>query len=234
MGERRQLMGDMMTKFERICQTYMPRLINDLGITVLDAAAVFGNGGHESGGFETLQESRPVVKGSRGGYGWFQWTGPRRRAFEAFCWVNGLKPWYDEANYRFLVAELMGTEKQALKALAAARTLDSKTVAFEAAYERAGVKHYPSRKAWALKALHAYEARQPSPRPDANSVKPTITERLPEPAEAPMNPITPPSETVENPGAADRPSRVPGKLKLLAFVGLVIAGLILIPLIFGD
>lgn len=30
----------MTTKFERICRAYMPRLINDLGITALAAAAV--------------------------------------------------------------------------------------------------------------------------------------------------------------------------------------------------
>ena len=181
----------MATKFERICRTYMPRLINDLGVTVLDAAAVFGNGGHESGGFATLQEIKPTVKGSAGGYGWFQWTGDRRRAFTAFCKARLLKPSSDEANYLFLVHELTGSERAALAKLAAARTLDAKTVAFEMAYERAGIKHYPKRKAWALKALHIYEAMEnPKPRPDAN------TPRLPDPAEVPI--------------PEDRPVSIPG------------------------
>lgn len=166
----------MPTKFERICQTYMPRLINDLGVTVLDAAAVFGNGGHESGGFATLQEIKPTVKGSAGGYGWFQWTGPRRRTFTAFCKSRGLKPSADEANYLFLVHELTGTERGALARLAKARTLDAKTEAFELAYERAGIKHYESRKAWALKALRAYEA--------ANG--PSVKPRLPDAGEVPL------------------------------------------------
>jgi hypothetical protein len=148
----------MKTKFDTICQTYMPVFMAEFGVTALDAAAVFGNGGYESNGFETLQEIKPVVAGSRGGFGWFQWTGPRRRAFEAFCKKNGLNPKDDNANYLFLVLELHGPEKSAIAKLKAAKTLDAKTVAFEAAYERAGVKAHEKRKAWALKALHAYEA----------------------------------------------------------------------------
>ena len=149
------------SKFEDMCQKYMPRLMDDLDVGVLDASAVFGNGGHESGGFKNLQEISPTVKGSAGGYGWFQWTGPRRRNFMAFCKENNLKPADDEANYLFLVHELRTSEKAALKALAKANTLDTKVVDFELAFERAGIKHYDSRKSWALKALHAYEAITP-------------------------------------------------------------------------
>lgn len=177
----------MTTKFERICRTYMPRLINDVGVTVLDAAAVFGNGGHESGGFKKLQEINPTVKGSAGGYGWFQWTGPRRRNFMAFCKENNLKPADDEANYLFLIHELKGPEKATLKALAKANTLDTKVVAFELAFERAGIKHYDSRKSWALKALHAYEAITPVvnvpvevPQTPVQSEEPVVVPNVPE------------------------------------------------------
>jgi Phage tail lysozyme len=146
----------------------MKKFIRDFNATVLDAAAVFGNAGHESGGLAKLQEIKPTVKGSRGGYGWFQWTGPRRRAFEAFCKAQGLKPQDDEANYRYLVEELRGAERPALAAMARAKTLYDKVVAFEMAFERAGVKHYPSRMAYAERALKAYRAaNSPLPKPDA-------------------------------------------------------------------
>ena len=55
----------------------MARLMADFDCTAEDAAAVFGNAGHESAGLEKLQEIRPTVPGSRGGWGWFQWTGDK-------------------------------------------------------------------------------------------------------------------------------------------------------------
>ena len=60
----------------------MRALIADFDLAVGDAAAVLGNLGHECGGFRLMQEQKPTVPGSRGGYGWAQWTGPRRRKFE--------------------------------------------------------------------------------------------------------------------------------------------------------
>lgn len=183
----------IISKFEDMCQKYMPRLMDDLDIGVLDASAIFGNGGHESGGFKKLQEINPTVKGSAGGYGWFQWTGSRRRNFMSFCKESNLKPADDEANYLFLVHELRTSEKAALKALAKADTLDTKVVAFELAFERAGIKHYPARKEWALKALHAYEAISPvvnvpveAPQPPVQSEEPVVVPNVPqkEPSES--------------------------------------------------
>lgn len=134
----------------------MNRLMADMQCSALDAAAVFGNAGHESNGFRTLQEIKPTVAGSRGGFGWFQWTGPRRRAFEAFCAKRKLKPSSEEANYGFLVTELHGDEAAAMPATKRAKTLRDKVIAFEMGYERAGVKHYDSRTKWAQIALDAY------------------------------------------------------------------------------
>lgn len=172
-----------MTKFETDAPWAMDKLITDFKFDVLDAAAVMGNAGHESIGFTTLQEMKPVVKGSKGGYGWFQWTGPRRRLFEAYCDRNKLNPASREANYAFLFVELTGSEKGAVAKTKAAKGLQAKTKAFELAYERAGVKHYPSRYEWAEKALKAYNARKPLEAPQ-------------KPVEAP--PATPVPETKEN------------------------------------
>lgn len=137
----------------------MARLIDMLNISIEDAAAIVGNAGHESAGFTKLQEIAPTVKGSRGGYGWFQWTGPRRRAFEAFCAKNHMKPHTDEANTAFVIHELRTTERPALSKLRAARGLQAKVIAFEKGYERAGVKHYPSRIRWAQIALDAWQSK---------------------------------------------------------------------------
>jgi hypothetical protein len=135
----------------------MKRFMADFDCTVEDAAAVFGNAGHESGGFRLMQELKPTIAGSRGGYGWFQWTGPRRRAFEDYCRRNKLVPSSDEANYKFLWVELHGDEAGALPKLKAAKGLSAKVIAFEQGFERAGVKHYPSRQEYARIAMAAYD-----------------------------------------------------------------------------
>lgn len=145
--------------FREIAPPFMDLLIDDFPqLGRLDAAAVFGNFGHESAGFTKLQEISPTVPGSRGGYGWPQWTGPRRRAYEAYCLRNGKDPAAPASNYAYVFVELSGPEKRALDALVAARTLTDKVKAFELAYERAGIKHHASRNQWALIALEAYDA----------------------------------------------------------------------------
>jgi hypothetical protein len=158
----------------------MARLMQEFPWSVEDAAAVAGNLGHESGGFAILQEIKPVVKGSKGGYGWAQWTGPRRVAFEKFCAGMKLLPSSDAGNTAFLIHELKTTERAAIEKTKAAKTLADKVVAFEKAYERAGVKHYPSRLKWAQIALDAYQARPPVAPPKPESPSPGA-----EPAPAP-------------------------------------------------
>lgn len=147
-----------MIKFETDAPWAMNKLMADFGFSLEDAAAVMGNAGHESAGFESLQEIKPVVKGSQGGYGWFQWTGPRRRLYEAYCQRNSLDKASREANYAFLFVELTGSEKSAVAKTKAAKGLRAKVEAFELAFERAGIKHYDSRYKWALKAMAAYTA----------------------------------------------------------------------------
>jgi hypothetical protein len=151
-------MTDPKAHFSEIAPPFMQLLLEDFPtLDKLDAAAVFGNFGHESNGFTSLQETRPTVPGSRGGYGWAQWTGPRRRAYEAYCLRNGKDPAAPASNYAYVFVELTGPEAAAIGALMDARTLYQKVEAFELAFERAGVKHYASRKQWALIALQAYE-----------------------------------------------------------------------------
>lgn len=144
------------TLFKQKAPWIMGKLLGDFPIVVDDSGAIVGNLGHECLGFTKLQEMKPVVKGSRGGYGWPQWTGPRRRAYEAYCKRNDLDPASDKANYAYLFIELKGSERKAIPATVAADGLNNKVIAFEKSFLRAGVKHYPSRQLWARKAMTAY------------------------------------------------------------------------------
>ena len=190
--------------FRATAPKWMGLLRADFTLSELDAAAVFGNFGHEANGLTTLQEKRPVVKGSQGGYGWPQWTGPRRRAYEAYCKRTGRDPASDQANYDYVFVELKTTEKHALAALKAARTLEEKVVAFEKAYERAGVKHYPSRQQWAAIALEAYRAA-------GSPLGPRLDEKP-----YPKPPIARPAEAAGGAGAG--------------LLGLALAALLALPL----
>ncbi len=126
-----------------------PRLMQDFLITNLDAAAIIGNAAYECGGFETYQEIAPTVSGSRGGWGWMQWTGSRRRGFEAYCDRNNFDVASDEAQYKWLFLELRGAEKRAITAVKSAEGLEDKVIAFESSFLRAGVKNYAKRIQWA-------------------------------------------------------------------------------------
>lgn len=134
----------------------MDLLMRDLGLTATQAAGVVGNLAHESGGFAIYQEQAPVA--GRGGAGWAQWTGPRRRAFERWAAGRGLELTSFEANYGFLKHELETSYTSSVAAVKATRTLDAAMRSFENNYERAGVKHYPSRKKWAERAYAAWVA----------------------------------------------------------------------------
>lgn len=89
----------------------MRDLMRDYGLNKEYAAGIVGNLDYESGGFQHMQEIEPLVKGSRGGWGYAQWTGPRRVAFEKFAEENGLDPASYEANYGFLKHELGMTKE---------------------------------------------------------------------------------------------------------------------------
>lgn len=134
----------------------MNLLMADFALDIESAAAILGNLGHESGGFRLMQEQTPLS--GRGGWGWAQWTGPRREQFEAYVARNGFDPSSDTANYKWLYLELKGDERAAIPAVKNAVGLDAKVRAFEMAFERAhkDYKHYPERLDWATKALAAY------------------------------------------------------------------------------
>lgn len=142
------------SSFNKKSPWVMARLIDSFELTELQAAAILGNIGHECAGFTLLQERNPRV--GRGGCGWAQWTGTRRRAFEEYFQLKRLAPDSDEANYGFLQRELSTTEKGAILAPRGQNDLIDTVITFEKRFERAGIKHYVSRIRWARRALASY------------------------------------------------------------------------------
>ena len=141
----------------------MSKLMDDFGLTGTQAAGILGNIGHECDGFRLFQEVKPIG-GGRGGFGWAQWTGPRRDAFEAFCRQQGLSPISDAANHGFLKRELETTHKAAVQAVKGTSTLAKAVREFERIFERAHPdhKHFESRDRWAQRALDGFKKLLPS------------------------------------------------------------------------
>lgn len=67
----------------------------------------------ESGLNPGINEIAPIVPGSRGGYGLYQLTGPRRRQYEAWAADNGFDLADPNAQLDFLMLELNTTERGA-------------------------------------------------------------------------------------------------------------------------
>jgi len=81
------------------------------------AEAFVMNFADESGLNSTINEQNPTVEGSRGGFGLYQLTGPRRVAYEEYAARQGINlsdPMEQEdAQLSFLLEELQGSEKGA-------------------------------------------------------------------------------------------------------------------------
>jgi hypothetical protein len=90
------------------------QLSQRLGISS-DAAAGLTNNLNAESGIQGINEVNPTS--GRGGFGWAQWTGPRRVDFEGYAGQRGLDPASDEANMGFLVEELTTKYPQILAQL---------------------------------------------------------------------------------------------------------------------
>lgn len=137
----------------------MGKLIEHFQTKDFQAAGVCGNGYQESLLQATLENDGIVTSPTRG-IGWFQWTGPRHRAFLQWCRTNNL-PWKsDDAQWGFLRHELMTDYGHVPVRLRATTTLAEATALFEEAYEGAGIVQMQHRLLGAEIALTAWRARQ--------------------------------------------------------------------------
>ena len=139
------------------------QLSKDLNLTPEQASGIVGNLQAESG-LQAVQEKNPIA--GRGGFGWAQWTGSRRTAFEQYAAAHNLDPSSDRANYGYLVSELQSPEYAGtLAALRQQKTAEGAAASFEATYERPAVSNAATRAAYATQFAAAPAALPP---PTAN------------------------------------------------------------------
>lgn len=144
----------------------MRRLLEDLTpLKDFQAGGVVGNLGGESGLDPNVNEAKPMIPGSRGGFGWEQATGPRRVGLEKWAADHGIdfgpsNPFDDdEANYGFLIHELRTTEARALRDLRNTKNLHDAVAVFMMTFERPSVqseREVQRRMEWARRAMTGY------------------------------------------------------------------------------
>ena len=147
-----------MTLFADKAVLIMTPLVQNYGWKDFQAAAVAGNFGRETGGFQHLREAGQPP--GRGGYGWAQWTGPRRASFLNYCSDHGLDWHTDEANMGYFAHELTTSYRFLPGIMKKTTDLHEAVSEFEHYYEGAGVVAMADRYLWANRALVAYRAHK--------------------------------------------------------------------------
>lgn len=136
---------------KQISNQLISDLARDTGLPLHAIQGFVGALAMESGGFNTLQEISPAVPRSAGGYGYAQWTGPRRKAFERYAKSAGLETDSYEANYGYIVQELNGVgghDGKIAKKLAKAKDAHQAERITTTTYLRPGVRNPKARKQW--------------------------------------------------------------------------------------
>ena len=105
------------------------------------AAAFMLNFKDESGLNPGINEQNPIVPGSRGGYGLYQLTGPRRRAYEAYAAERGLPFDSVDAQLDFMMTELQGPESRAWSRISAAQNTGDAAAAIVNDFLRPAEEH---------------------------------------------------------------------------------------------
>lgn len=101
----------------------------------------------ESGLNPDINEAQPLVPGSRGGYGLYQLTGPRRRAYEAYAAERGVPVSDIDAQLDFMMSELQGPEARAAQAILSAPDTGSAAAAIVNQFLRPSEQHRARREA---------------------------------------------------------------------------------------
>jgi hypothetical protein len=123
---------EVLQHFDQMCAKFAPLFREQLKITDdNDLAALFGNGGEESGGFTEMHQG-----GGGTAVGGWQFDGVLKQQYIAFCGQIG-KPVEDmEASARFLIKLLKSSHKKFWAEVLAEHTLEAKTVTFRKRIER--------------------------------------------------------------------------------------------------
>lgn len=127
-GDVNPFQGLDFTALEDVETEYMfNEFRNRLGLTSAQSAALVGNADYETGTFKFQQEigDEEYLKGGRGGYGLFQFTGPRRIDFEKFVKENNLPLDDYKSGVEFAIYEFTkGGEKKQLARLKNAESVE--------------------------------------------------------------------------------------------------------------
>lgn len=115
------------------------------GVPVPVADGFIMNFRDESGLNPGLNEAKPVVPGSRGGFGLAQWTGPRRVALEKFAQNTGRSVSDVDTQLDFLMRELQGPEAGAARSFLGAKTPQEAAVAIAQNFLRPAPEHLARR-----------------------------------------------------------------------------------------
>lgn len=95
----------------------------------------------ESGLNSGINEQNPTVPGSRGGYGLYQLTGPRRVAYEQYAAQKGVDPANIDAQLDFMMSELQGPEAAAAQSILSAPDTGSAAAAIVNKFLRPAEEH---------------------------------------------------------------------------------------------
>jgi len=119
------------------------------GLPLHVAQGIAANMAAESRLDTRINEQRPLVPGSRGGFGLNQWTGPRRRAIEAAAVARGVP--VDDLDFQldYTLEELNGPEARAFAALQGATTAEEAARIYSEQFLRPGIPHMDRRLAYA-------------------------------------------------------------------------------------
>lgn len=99
----------------------------------------------ESGLNPSINETSPLVPGSRGGFGLAQWTGPRRKELEAFAAQRGVPAGDVNTQLDFLMSELQGPESKAAEAILSSQNAGSAAQAIARDFLRPAQEHLDRR-----------------------------------------------------------------------------------------
>lgn len=145
-----------MSTFLRLAPLIMQDLIAKFDFSPLQAAAIVGNLGTESRGFTAYHEiGQPE---NRGGYGWVQWTGPRREAFFAWAGAHKLDRESEAASLGFLEHELETSHRNAVIILKRQTDLSAATRSFMVHFEEPGILNDVDRQHYARVTLQQYNS----------------------------------------------------------------------------
>ena len=115
------------------------------GLSPAQARGVVANFQAESGLDAGINERNPLVPGSRGGFGLYQLTGPRRRQFETFAQERGVALDSIDAQLDFMFKEFGSTESRAFDLLRQARSSTEAARVFSEEFLRPGIPHMDNR-----------------------------------------------------------------------------------------